>query len=90
MRIEIDLYPILLAAAFIGSFLLTPVFVEFWWSRTCKVFGILGFGIIWVHRDDQNYWLLQDIRKRNANHHGWFIATPTWFNKYVWNVGGKK
>lgn len=90
MRIEIDLYPILLALSFIGSFFIVPLIMDIVWSKTCKMLTLFGFGILWVHIDDQNYWLLQDMRKRTVGHHGWFITAPKWFNVHVWNVGGKK
>lgn len=80
MIIQVDLGPIILAVSFMVGVVLGELIVKVHSSKTLKVIDLFGFQIIWIGRDDPNFWSVSQAYNTRGKRN-WFFACPKWFNK---------
>lgn len=92
-------YIIIIGVALLGTYI-AGLFV--YYASDCtvgekfKLFTFFGFGVLIVNNDNER--LLANLRRLRKNDEAGvklknstlFFNAPSWFNQYVWNIGGIK
>lgn len=66
--------------------ILVTLVIDYSFNDDFSFVTVFGFGLMKAKPDTVFY---RNINKlRDTEGQIWFVIAPTWFNRYIWNIGG--